>query len=154
MNLEDGRPDGLAPVEEQVDLISQVRHAAPDLFVNARTDTHWLRDSPDLSDTLRRLEAYVSAGAHGVFVPGLAEPADIRTVVAAIGAPLNVLALAGGRSVAELAELRVGPRRRRGSGGRKLRSARGARRADQPAGADEPVRARYPQRAGRADRAG
>jgi 2-methylisocitrate lyase-like PEP mutase family enzyme len=40
-------------------------------------------------------------------LPGLAEPADIRTVVAAIGAPLNVLALAGGRSVAELAELGV-----------------------------------------------
>jgi 2-methylisocitrate lyase-like PEP mutase family enzyme len=107
VNLEDGRPDGLAPIAAQVELIAEVCRAAPGLFVNARTDTHWLRDPPDLSDTLRRLEAYVGAGAHGVFVPGLTEPADIRAVVAAIDAPLNVLALAGGRSVAELAELGV-----------------------------------------------
>jgi 2-methylisocitrate lyase-like PEP mutase family enzyme len=108
VNLEDGRADGgLTPVDEQVERIIELRAAAPDLFINARTDTHWLPGAPDLAETLDRLGAYVEAGADGVFVPGLAEPADIRTVARAIERPLNVLALAGGRTVAELAELGV-----------------------------------------------
>lgn len=99
--------DGLGPIDEMVASIAAIKRAAPGLFVNARTDTHWLPSAPDLSDTLRRLSAYVEAGADGVFVPGLAGPDDIRTVVAAIDAPLNVLALAGGQTVAELAALGV-----------------------------------------------
>jgi 2-methylisocitrate lyase-like PEP mutase family enzyme len=99
--------DGLGPLDDQVAAIATVKAAVPDLFVNARTDTHWLRDAPDLDDTLRRLTAYVAAGADGVFVPGLAAPDDIRRVVAEIKAPLNVLALAGGQTVAELAALGV-----------------------------------------------
>jgi 2-methylisocitrate lyase-like PEP mutase family enzyme len=99
--------DGLGPAEDQAVAIAAIKKAAPDLFVNARTDTHWLRDAPDLGDTLRRLTAYVAAGADGVFVPGLAAPDDIRRVVAAIDAPLNVLALAGGQTVTELGALGV-----------------------------------------------
>ena len=99
--------DGLGPVEDQVAAIGAIRTVAPDLFINARTDTHWLRDAPDLADTRRRLKAYVAAGADGVFVPGLADPDDIRRVVAEIDAPLNVLALAGGQTVAELGALGV-----------------------------------------------
>jgi 2-methylisocitrate lyase-like PEP mutase family enzyme len=108
VNVEDGRPEGgLIPLGEQVERIAELRAAAPDLFVNARTDTHWLTDAPDLAATMRRLTAYVEAGADGVFVPGLADPADIRTVVAHVDRPLNVLALAGGRTVTELADLGV-----------------------------------------------
>lgn len=99
--------DGLAPIDETVASIVAIKKAAPGLFVNARTDTHWLSDVPDLSDTLRRLSAYREAGADGVFVPGLADPGDIRRVVTAIDAPLNVLALAGGQTVAELGALGV-----------------------------------------------
>jgi 2-methylisocitrate lyase-like PEP mutase family enzyme len=103
INLE----DGLGPIDRHADAIAAIKKAAPELFVNARTDTHWLQDRPDLDETLRRLTAYVEAGADGVFVPGLAEPDDIRRVVNAIDAPLNVLALAGGQTVAELGALGV-----------------------------------------------
>jgi 2-methylisocitrate lyase-like PEP mutase family enzyme len=108
VNLEDGLPDGgLVPVGTQAERIAEARAAAPGLFLNARTDTHWLTGAPDLGETLDRLRAYVEAGADGVFVPGLADPADIRTVVRAAGRPLNLLALAGGRTVAELGTLGV-----------------------------------------------
>jgi len=99
--------DGLGPVEHQVAAITAIKQVTPELFVNARTDTHWLQDAPDVADTLRRLTAYVEAGADGVFVPGLADPDEIRRVVTAIDAPLNVLALAGGQTVAELGALGV-----------------------------------------------
>jgi 2-methylisocitrate lyase-like PEP mutase family enzyme len=103
INLE----DRLGPIDEHVAAIAAVKRVAPGLFVNARTDTHWQQSTPDLSDTLRRLAAYREAGADGVFVPGLAAPDEIRAVVTAIDAPLNVLALAGGQTVAELAALGV-----------------------------------------------
>lgn len=95
INLEDGRPDGrLRPIDEQAALVRAVSRAAPGLFVNARTDMYWLRAGPPgerLAATTRRLLAYREAGACGVFVPGLSDPADIATVVEVVRLPLNVL---------------------------------------------------------------
>lgn len=110
INLEDGRPDGtLAPISQHQELITAVKSRVPRLFLNARTDTHWLaQGDPQLSDTLARVEAYRAAGADGVFVPGLADDDSIRTVVASTDAPLNVLYLPGRHSVRRLAELGVG----------------------------------------------
>jgi 2-methylisocitrate lyase-like PEP mutase family enzyme len=109
VNIEDGRPDGgLADVKPQQELIRAMKRRVPHLFVNARTDTYWLRpDRPDLDETVARVRAYRDAGADGVFVPGLAEPDDIRHVVAATDAPLNALFLAGRLTVPVLAELGV-----------------------------------------------
>ncbi|QRP48692.1 isocitrate lyase/phosphoenolpyruvate mutase family protein [Amycolatopsis sp. FDAARGOS 1241] len=107
VNLEDGRADGtLAPVDVQCRLIAAVRAAAPAVFLNARTDTHWLGTGP-LSATLTRLRAYADAGADGVFVPGLADPAETAESVAAVDVPLNVLFLPGRTTLAGLASLGV-----------------------------------------------
>lgn len=57
--------------------------------------------------TLRRVRLYADAGADGVFVPGLVEPADIAAVVAAVNVPLNVLFLPGQHTVASLTDLGV-----------------------------------------------
>jgi 2-methylisocitrate lyase-like PEP mutase family enzyme len=68
--------------------------AAPDLFVNARTDVYWLEYGPAVgrrAETLRRLAAYADAGAQGVFVPGMTEFDDIEAVTGQIALPLNVL---------------------------------------------------------------
>jgi 2-methylisocitrate lyase-like PEP mutase family enzyme len=102
VNLEDayGDPDVHAA------LIRSVKDAAPSLFVNARTDTHWLRDG-DIDEAVRRIRMYRDAGADGVFVPGVAEPEDIARLVAAVDAPVNVLARPAGPSVRALAELGV-----------------------------------------------
>ncbi|MFI5612814.1 isocitrate lyase/phosphoenolpyruvate mutase family protein [Amycolatopsis sp. NPDC051903] len=107
VNLEDGRADGtLAPVAVQCRLISAVRAAAPAVFLNARTDTHWLGTGP-LAATLTRLRAYADAGADGVFVPGLADPSETAESVAAVDVPLNVLFLPGRTTLAGLASLGV-----------------------------------------------
>ncbi|MEV7140919.1 isocitrate lyase/PEP mutase family protein [Streptomyces tauricus] len=115
INLEDGRPDGtLAPVELHAAKISAVKDAVPGLFVNARTDTHWLGDGSGDGhsgrhgrETIRRLDAYQLAGADGVFVPGLGEPARIAALVKALDVPLNILYSPTGPTVPELAELGV-----------------------------------------------
>ncbi|MEV6899882.1 isocitrate lyase/phosphoenolpyruvate mutase family protein [Amycolatopsis sp. NPDC051372] len=106
VNLEDGRADGtLAPVEVQSALIAAVRSASP-VFLNARTDTHWLGSGP-VSAAIARARAYRDAGADGVFVPGLADPGEVAEVVAAVDVPLNVLFLPGRVTLAGLAELGV-----------------------------------------------
>ena len=57
INLEDGRNDGtLTPATAHAAKIAAVKAAAPDLFVNARTDTYWLGGRE--AETSRRLDAY------------------------------------------------------------------------------------------------
>jgi 2-methylisocitrate lyase-like PEP mutase family enzyme len=110
INIEDGRSDGtLTPVPRQVALIQAVKERVPELFVNARTDTHWLAGAGavELDETLARARAYVAAGADGIFVPGLVEEYDIRALVTGTGAPVNVLYLPRVHTVRRLAELGV-----------------------------------------------
>lgn len=109
VNLEDGRENArLATIDMQVRLIRAVKESAPDLFVNARTDTYWLnRESPDLDETIARAKAYEDAGADGIFVPGLIDYPDIAAVTSAIRRPLNVLYLPGQKTVSQLAALGV-----------------------------------------------
>lgn len=110
VNLEDGRADGtLADPDQQRALLAAVKHGAPDLFLNARIDTYWLgvQDPPPLPETLARAEVYLEAGADGVFVPGAADAALVRTLVERIPAPLNILFQPGRHTVQELADLGV-----------------------------------------------
>ncbi|WP_329788762.1 isocitrate lyase/phosphoenolpyruvate mutase family protein [Lentzea sp. DG1S-22] len=101
VNLEDGRPHGLADPQEQADLISAVKERAPGVFLNARIDTHWLGIA--LNETEERARRYVDAGADGIFVAGLTDPHDIERLAAL--APLNVLAQQ--RTPKELGDLGV-----------------------------------------------
>jgi 2-methylisocitrate lyase-like PEP mutase family enzyme len=108
VNLEDGRADrSLAPITVQQELIRAVKQAAPALFLNARTDTHWLRSPTDLRDTQDRLRAYADAGADGVFVPGPLSDNDISALAGTTDRPLNVLYQPGRQSLARLGELGV-----------------------------------------------
>ncbi|MEV5279465.1 isocitrate lyase/phosphoenolpyruvate mutase family protein [Streptomyces sp. NPDC052811] len=91
VNLEDGRGDRLADPLAQVALIRAVKSRAPEVFLNARTDTYWLSVDASVSATLERARRYVDAGADGIFVPGVAEEADIAAVTKAVPVPVNVL---------------------------------------------------------------
>ncbi|MEE6264024.1 isocitrate lyase/PEP mutase family protein [Plantactinospora sonchi] len=96
VNLEDGRADGgLRAPEEHAAVVGAVVAAAPELFVNARTDTYWLRTGADegarYADTVDRLTRYRDVGASGVFVPGLTDLDRIAAVADAVALPLNVL---------------------------------------------------------------
>ena len=98
--------DAMGSAEEHAALVGSMKREAPGLFVNARTDTHW-QCRGDLAETLRRVRLYADAGADGVFVPGLADPADIAAVVAAVDVPVNILFLPGRHTVAALTDLGV-----------------------------------------------
>ena len=138
LNLEDGLPGGgLRPASHHAAVIAAVVAAAPGLFVNARTDTYWLQ-TPEppperLGETLRRVEAYRDAGAHGVFVPGLTGHADTAAVAARAGVPLNVLWQPGTRladlAAAGVARVSTGSALYRAALGAALRAAAQAREA-------------------------
>jgi 2-methylisocitrate lyase-like PEP mutase family enzyme len=99
---------GLRDVKEQQERISAARGAADDagveLYINARVDTYF-RGAPE--ETVARAEAYLAAGASGIFVPGVADPDTIAALAKAIAAPLNVLAQPSSPPVADLARLGV-----------------------------------------------
>ncbi|MCE0536541.1 isocitrate lyase/phosphoenolpyruvate mutase family protein [Kineosporia rhizophila] len=88
INLEDATAGELVDPRHHAAKIAAVKATAPDLFVNARTDTFWL--GMERSSTTARLQAYQDAGADGVFVPGPLTDGDIAALVK--GQPLNVLA--------------------------------------------------------------
>jgi 2-methylisocitrate lyase-like PEP mutase family enzyme len=92
------------------------------LVLTARAENH-LHGRPDLDDTLARLVAYRDAGADVVYAPGLSLLDEIATVVREVGVPVNVLALAQGPSVPELASVGV---RRVSTGGALAGAAYGA----------------------------
>jgi 2-methylisocitrate lyase-like PEP mutase family enzyme len=118
INLEDRDFSGGAPLRDlalQVEILGAAREAADGtgvpLFVNARTDIYLGQVGEPggrRAHTLERLRAFVAAGADGVFVPALTDPADIATITAGLhGTPLNLLALPGVPPVPRLRELGV-----------------------------------------------
>ena len=92
------------------------------LVLTARAENH-LYGIEDLEDTIERLSAYGAAGADVVYAPALIDPHQIRRLVEAVHAPVNVLAMRGGPSVSELAAMGV---RRVSTGGGLARAAYGA----------------------------
>jgi 2-methylisocitrate lyase-like PEP mutase family enzyme len=66
-------------------------------FVHGRTD---------LSDTIRRLQAFQEAGADVLYAPALKSIDDISTVVHAVDKPVNVM-IGGSLTVSELKEIGV-----------------------------------------------
>jgi 2-methylisocitrate lyase-like PEP mutase family enzyme len=92
---------------ERVRAAAEVAHAGPvHLVLTGRCENH-LHRRPDLADTIERLQAYQDAGADVLYAPGLTNLDDITRVVAAVDAPVNVLARPGGPTVPELARAGV-----------------------------------------------
>ncbi|MGY0231048.1 isocitrate lyase/PEP mutase family protein [Longispora urticae] len=103
VNLEDGG----TPQAERYAVARRAADATGiPLFLNARIDTY-LFGNPDFEETVGRAQAYLAAGADGVFVPGVADPEVIAALVNAIPAPLNVLVGPGSPTVDELTALGV-----------------------------------------------
>jgi len=98
--------------------------ARHNIVLTARAENH-LYGYDNLDDTIERLRAYRAAGADVVYAPGLTTPGDIGRVVTEVACPVNVLAVPGAPSVAELAALGV---RRVSTGGALAWAAYGALR--------------------------
>ncbi|MGW1224597.1 isocitrate lyase/PEP mutase family protein [Streptomyces sp. NPDC002530] len=106
--------DGARPPAELASRLGAARKTAEregvDLFLNARIDTYLFGlGDPDtrLRETLDRAHQYIGAGADGIFVPGVTDPATLSALAGDIPVPLNVMAGPGAPAVAELGALGV-----------------------------------------------
>jgi 2-methylisocitrate lyase-like PEP mutase family enzyme len=115
--------DALAVAADRVAAAAEAAHRAG-LLLTARAENA-LYGIDDIDDTVARLRAYREAGADVVYAPRLTDTDDIRRVVQATDAPVNVLAMRHGPSIPELKELGV---RRVSTGGPLARAAYGALR--------------------------
>ena len=99
-----GGIDDVGAAAERVAEAAEAAHALTEpMLLTGRAENH-LRGVDDLDDTIARLVAYRDAGADCLYAPGLRDLTQIREVVEAVGAPVNVLALPGGPSIPELAD--------------------------------------------------
>jgi 2-methylisocitrate lyase-like PEP mutase family enzyme len=92
---------------DRVAAAAEAAHAGPGRLVLTARAENYLYGRPDLADTIARLQAYATAGADVVYAPGLTSLKDVAEVVRSVDRPVNVLALASGPTVAELAEAGV-----------------------------------------------
>ncbi|MFE7546740.1 isocitrate lyase/PEP mutase family protein [Streptomyces gardneri] len=106
--------DGTRPSSELRARLTAARAAADrvgvSLFLNARIDSYLLGlgdPATRLQGTLERARGYVEAGADGIFVPGITDPAIIAELASGVCVPLNIMAGPGAPDVAELGGLGV-----------------------------------------------
>jgi 2-methylisocitrate lyase-like PEP mutase family enzyme len=128
VNLEDGggSPDVLCAKIAAARKVADGLGVA--LYINARTDVYLRELVPEadrVAETCARAARYRAAGASGIFVPKVLEPAAIAAIARAIELPLNVIAWPGLPPVAELASLGV----RRLSAGTAIAQAAASRTA-------------------------
>ena len=102
-----GRDDEpLYAIEHGAERIAAAVEAADGrLVITGRAENFVLgrEDFEDLGDTIARLQAYQEAGADVLYAPRLPRIEDIRSVVASVDRPVNVLAWTGLPPVPELA---------------------------------------------------
>jgi len=114
-SIEDASGDPARPIYdfalavERVHAAVEVARALPVPFMLTARAENLLHGRPDLDDTIRRLQAFEKAGADVLYAPGLRDLAAIRTVVAAVGKPVNVVMSAADPAItlAQLAEAGV-----------------------------------------------
>ncbi|MEV7607066.1 isocitrate lyase/phosphoenolpyruvate mutase family protein [Paenarthrobacter sp. NPDC089322] len=108
INIEDSAFAPLTDIDEQSRRIALIRATADDrgipLFINARTDTYLSGEFPESAyeETLRRADSYLTAGANGIFVPGVVDLHVLHELSSSIPAPVNALAGLGAPSPLEL----------------------------------------------------
>ncbi len=132
MNFEDATGDPASPLFDlplQLERIRAIREtssrAGVPLVLNARTDVYLAQvgdPATRYDESLRRLSAYRDAGADCVFIPGIRDPEIIKRFVADLNCPINILGVAGGPSIKDLAGMGV---RRVSFGSGPMRAAMG-----------------------------
>ena len=97
----------LEAATERVRAAATAAHDGPVRLVLTGRSENFLHGHTDLADTIARLQAYQDAGADVLFAPGVNSGDDLRTLVASVDRPVNVLPRHGTPSVAELGALGV-----------------------------------------------
>lgn len=112
-SVEDYTGDEAAPIydiglaRDRVAAAVEAAHSGPSRLVLTARAENYLHGRPDLGDTIERLQAFQSVGADVLYAPGLTSLDDIRSLVESVDRPVNVLAVPGAPSVAELASVGV-----------------------------------------------
>ena len=114
-SIEDASGDASHPIYdfqhavERVAAAVEAARALPHPFVLVGRAENFLHGRPDLDDTIRRLQAFESAGADVLYAPGITRYEDIRTVCASLTKPVNALAglATTAFTVSELADMGV-----------------------------------------------
>ncbi len=109
-SIEDATGDSARPLfdfnqaVERVQAAAEAAHSLPFPFMLTARSENFLNGNPDLDDTIRRLQAFASAGADVLFAPGLPDLDAVKTVCAAVSKPVNFMVGIRGKSfsVAEL----------------------------------------------------
>src|ERR687895_767977 len=88
--------------------VETARSLAFPFVLTARAE-NFMHGRRELDDTIRRLQAFESAGADVLYAPGLRDLATIRTVASSVGKPLNVVMSAADPTLtaAQLSEIGV-----------------------------------------------
>ncbi len=115
LNFEDSdhAGGGMVDAESQAERLLAIkdagRAAGVDVVLNARVDPFLHDEEPEaqLEEAVRRGKVYAHAGADSVYPIGARGRDAIGRLVQEVGAPINILAVPGGLSLAELGELGV-----------------------------------------------
>jgi 2-methylisocitrate lyase-like PEP mutase family enzyme len=98
-SIEDWDADqGIYEIEHATERIAAAAEAARALdfpFTLTGRAENFVRDNPDIDDTIARLRAYEEAGADVLYAPRLEKPEDVKAVCEAVSKPVNVLAYPG-----------------------------------------------------------
>jgi 2-methylisocitrate lyase-like PEP mutase family enzyme len=114
-SIEDYSGDPAQPIypldlaAKRIAAAAKAARALPFPFTLTGRCENFLRQRPDLDDTIARLKAYEEAGADVLFAPLLPDLAAVRRVAGALKRPLSFMAGVPGKSfsVAQLAEAGV-----------------------------------------------
>lgn len=136
INIEDsipGRRGSLFGPPEQSARIAAARAAAErsgvPMFINARCDVYFgaqIRADARVDEVLLRARSYQDAGADGLFLPGLLDPATIQTLTSQVDLPVNIMIGTGAPSFDELVDAGV---RRLSQGGEPFLAVLGSLKA-------------------------
>jgi len=116
LSIEDSTGDPSSPLYELPLAVERVRAArqaidrsGQDVLLTARAECYHVGHPDPFRESVRRLQAYVAAGADVLFAPGPQSPAEIEALVAAVAPrPFNLLVVRDiGMRVEEIAALGV-----------------------------------------------
>ncbi|MGA2018674.1 MAG: isocitrate lyase/phosphoenolpyruvate mutase family protein [Opitutaceae bacterium] len=95
-SIEDAKGGGgpvydLNHAAERVAAAAEAARTLPFHFMLTARAENFVRDNPDLDDTIRRLQAYEKAGADVLFAPGLPDLAAVKAVCTAVTKPVSFM---------------------------------------------------------------
>jgi 2-methylisocitrate lyase-like PEP mutase family enzyme len=106
LNIEDSTDGNLVDPALAAAKVAAIKQSDPEVFINARVDTYWLRQQANPTSTIERALRYVEAGADGIFVPLANDRDELAEIVRNVPRPINTLPVPG-VTLAELGVLGV-----------------------------------------------